>query len=174
VFVLAFVVNPALLGGCNTIFPFQYGEAEMVAIVDGANRAGPYRFESEGQVYQVSFQVSQQRGDDKVSGLGPSGWAGQAVRQAQACGNRSFLRSASACLDTTEVPVEGALTVTHVGAGGGVILGDTPARGELRVVGKVLEGATLTLGAGGVFVHVLYKKATDSYRVTSVTAPAKR
>lgn len=173
-FILAFGVNPALLGGCNKIFPFQYGEAEMVAIVDGANRAGPYRVESEGQVYQVSFRVSQRPGDDKLSGLAPSGWSGQAVRQAQACGNRTFLRSASACLDTTEMPVEGALTLTRVGASGGAILGDAPARGELRVIGKVLEGATLTLGAGEVFVHVRYQKATGSYQVTSVTAPKRR
>lgn len=170
VFFCAWMLNPALLGGCSKILGPHFGEAEVVAVVNGANRPVPYRYEHGGKTYEISFQVAQVQGNDKVSAL-PGSSRGAALRQAHACGNRTFLRSAAACIDTTSVPVEGKLTVKRVGANPATLLSGAQARGELFVAGTELKHARLTLSAEGVSVRIAYENSSRAYTVESVTLP---
>jgi hypothetical protein len=163
-FLAAWMLNPALLTGCGMLAGFEFGEAEVVAIVDGANRTGPLRYEDHGKTYEVSIQVEQTKGDDKLHSQAPRA----AVRQAMACGNRSFLKSAAACLDTTEVPVEGTLTIRPLTPGATALVDHGPARGALTVHGKSLKSAGLMLSSGGTTVTIDYDHGTHEYRVRAL------
>jgi len=102
-FGLASIVNPAFVTGCGLTYDF--GEPQVLALVDAASRGGPYPFKLDGRDVSVSFTLSQARAK-ATSTAEPL-----LVRSALACGERTFVRSAAACLDTMKVPVEGMLTV---------------------------------------------------------------
>jgi hypothetical protein len=146
-FGLASVVNPAFVTGCARLgLTYDFGEPEVVALVDAASHGGPYRFKSDAREVEVSVALSQARGED-TSLAEPL-----LVRSALACGHRTFLRSASACLDTTSVPVEGTLTVKAVA--GSIVLDRLPVTGALRVVGTHIRSAELSLTGGPNLVEM--------------------
>ena len=135
-FTLAFVLNPVFVTGCARLF--GPSEREAVSLVEAATSGGPYRFtRDDGRELELSFDVHQSMGDDRSSRLASP------VRSASACGHRTFLRSASACLDTASVPVEGAMTVAVVG--GEALFDHVAVTGQLLIVGWSLDRATLTL-----------------------------
>ncbi len=85
-------------------------------------------------------------------------------------GVSKFLRSAAACLDTTEVPVEGTLTIKRAGPGGALIVNQA-SKGNLLVIGTKLERARLRLSSGENSVDVNYSHPTRSFRVESLSLP---
>ncbi|HEU4408260.1 MAG TPA: hypothetical protein VFS43_23560 [Polyangiaceae bacterium] len=146
-FYVAWAVNPALFGGCRAFSGFGFGEAEMVQLLGAANQAGPYRFTSaSGQAFEVSLALRQVQGDDKLSAA--PGAAPSLVSPAHACGDRTFLRSASACESTTYLPVEGDVTVRAL-ANGALVVDHAPVAGKLSVLGTHLTNGSLELQAGG-------------------------
>jgi hypothetical protein len=134
-FALAFVVNPVFFTGCARLF--GPSEQEAVSLVEAATKGGPYRFTKDGRELEVSFDVRQSVGEDRSSRLASP------VRSASACGSRTFLRSASACLDTTTVPVEGTMTVAVVG--GATLFDHVSVTGNLEISGRSIDDARLTL-----------------------------
>ena len=168
VFVTAFAINPMLLSGCRKSFDF--GEAEVVALVDRAAKGGPYRLSSREGDVEVSFEVSQVVGEDKT-GAAPRGTG--VVRSALACGNRTFLRSAGACIDPTTVPVQGTMTVKTVA--GVVLLDRAPSTGALEVHGTSLASATLSLkrdAAPGD--HVFLRSTKGAFTLQTVEVGKRR
>lgn len=153
VFVTAFLINPMLLSGCRR--GFDFGEAEVVALVDRAAKGGPYRLSSREGDVEVSFEISQAVGEDKTSAAPRAG----VVRSALACGHRTFLRSAGACLDTTTVPVQGTMTVKTVA--GRTLLDRVPATGALEVHGTRLSSASLSLKHGASPGDHVYLRSRD-------------
>lgn len=135
-FALAFIANPALFAArCTT---FSFGQKDVLLLVDGASRT--YRFESEGAEFEVKLHLAQ--GSDQSAR-----WAFPSpVRSALACGERSFVKSASACLDTTTVPIEGTLSVERMGPKAAVIVENLRIVGDLKVMGTKLDNARIELG----------------------------
>jgi uncharacterized cupin superfamily protein len=97
---LMFLLNPNL--ACDDGGPqFQYGEAEMRAAVEG-NWQVTFTA-SNGTQTQVTLRIEE--GTGTQTSLRPGGL----VRAAYACGSRTFVRSAAACVDGSTMPL--AVTV---------------------------------------------------------------
>lgn len=156
VFVLAFVVNPALFTGCHR--GPDFGEKEVVAIVHEAASAHTYRFTNDGADYELTIDLVQSVGSDKLS-LGGAASA-SLVRSAHACSDRTFMRSASACLDVTTVPLEGTVNLARTGPAAATLVDRERVTGTLRVVGAELSSARLDL-------DISSKAATGSLRGAS-------
>jgi hypothetical protein len=145
-FGLASVMNPAFFAGCGSAGSgarqpeFSFGEADVVALVDVA-KAQRYELKTADGSYEIVVDLSQVRGDDSKSGaLDPA-----LVRVAHACGNRTFLRSAAACLDVTEVPVAGSITVKRIAPDDIALMDKADAKGVLRVIGTTLTNAEINV-----------------------------
>jgi hypothetical protein len=166
-FVLAFVINPALLGGCARLgLTFDFGEREVVALVESANHGGPYPFSSDGRELAVTFSLSQSA---SVITSAFSVGGSSLVAQALACDHRTFVRSAHACLDSTTLPVEGTLTVRD--AGGAILVDAAHVKGELRVIGTHLRNVELTVTDGKGLVQ-LRSRDGKTFAVDSVSLGA--
>lgn len=156
-FGLASVMNPAFFAGCGSLVghdarqpKFSFGEAEVVALVDVA-KTQRYELKTADGSYEVALDLSQARGDDsKSSALDPA-----PVRLAHACGNRTFLRSAAACLDVTEVPIAGTITVKRIAPDAITIIDKADAKGVLRVLGTALTNAEIDVktAEGNITLH---------------------
>jgi hypothetical protein len=145
-FVCAFVVNPGYFAGCGSAEPqgFSFGEAEMLKLLESVNAAEPIEFSSGGSDYSVEFKVIQRPGvdrDDTMSRAQPA-----TALQAYACGNRTFLQSAAACITLTELPVVGSVTLRKRAADGrSLVAANLAVMGALRVGGYDLRQASLDL-----------------------------
>jgi hypothetical protein len=93
---LMFLLNPNL--ACDDGGPqFQYGEAEMRAAIEG-NWLVTFTAR-DGTSTQVTLRIEE--------GTGPqtSYQTGGLVRSAYACGTRTFVKSAAACVDGSQMPL---------------------------------------------------------------------
>jgi hypothetical protein len=135
--VAVFFLNPAL--GCGPAEPqFQYGAAEMRAAVEGdwsftITPAG-------GTATQVTLHIDEattapDAGVARAPGRG-------LVRAAYACGTRTLVKSAGACIDFTDMP----LALTFVS--GDATLGGGPLSGRLFVDGLIFTTGSLSLTIG--------------------------
>jgi hypothetical protein len=140
VFGFSFVVNPAFLSGCGAVRSFEFGEAEVVALLGDESLTREHRFQQRGEEYVLTITLTQQAGRDQSK----SALVETVVRNAHACGQRTFLRSAAACLDVTEVPVEGRVKLAKA-TSPDVALLDAPSKGQLRVFGSKLTNVNLEL-----------------------------
>jgi len=147
VFWFAFVVNPAYVVGCGSAESspkFSFGEADMLKLIDAVNAAQPIAFTSGDAHYTADFSLLQKPGADQddTSFRAPPALA----LQAYACGNRTFLQSASACITVSELPVTGIVTLREQVAGGDNPLPMTLiVKGTLRVYGYDMRSASLDL-----------------------------
>jgi hypothetical protein len=116
-FLIAFVVNPGYFSACVAGSGPDFGEAEMLAVLDAANAQETWQFDAEGRSYAVDVSLLQTKGDDAFSGRSTPAWASRAF----ACGNRRFMNSASACITRSEVGVIGEVTLREVAPSARVI-----------------------------------------------------
>lgn len=143
IFAFAFVVNPAYLVGCNSEAEDEpnFGEAEMVALLDDLNGMTTTAIEDDAE-YEVDLALTQSEGMDAVSSRAGS----LVVRAAHACGSRTFLRSAGACLTETILEVEGTLSVRRVDGDQPVIVAeDVAIEGQILAYGDTLGFVSLEL-----------------------------
>jgi len=110
VFGFVFVVNPAYFSGCASEEEGpDFGEAEMLQVLDAANDMGRWEIESEGARYEVELVLIQATGEDAMASKQAEPMFGS---PAHACsGTRTFLRSAQACDTSTHLFLEGTLTI---------------------------------------------------------------
>jgi hypothetical protein len=145
-FWFTFVVNPGYFVGCGSAEPpgFSFGEAEMLKLLESANQAEPIAFSSAGSDYTLEFRLIQRSGmdrDDTASRARPA-----MALQAYACGTRTFLQSAAACITLTELPVVGSVILRKRAADGpGTLPAELEVTGALRVSGYDLRQASLDL-----------------------------
>jgi hypothetical protein len=140
----AFFLNPTF--ACSDEPQFQYGAAEMRAAVEG-----DWSFTitpDGGTAMPVTVHVEQ-------SPTAPTATAARSpsrafVRAAHACGTRTLVKSAGACIDVTEMP----LTVTYVA--GDASFATAMMSGEFAVSSLtfVIGDLYLKLGNYTVFVQV--------------------
>ena len=71
-FVLAFVVNPAYVAGCGAEEQDEpdFGEAEMVALLDDINGMDATEVSDSEAVYEIDLALTQAEGDDVAAARG--------------------------------------------------------------------------------------------------------
>jgi len=130
----AFLITPYFL--FEAYFTYQFGEAEMRAAVEGTWTLELHP--TEGAPRSITFRIEQAR--QAAHGSRERGW----IRAASACGHRTFIRSAEACMDASDMD----LTLTAVGP-------DRPRslRGRLFVTGLAFERGSLELDVEGQSIY---------------------
>ncbi len=130
----ALVLNP--FAACAVEPGWRFGANEMRAAIEGTwtitvPARGP-------DAPAMTYTVSIRQGDG--SARSESASASSLVAPAAACGSRSFVRTAGACLDSTEMPLDVQIVT-------GPVRGT--ASGELRIIGRSFSygRVELTLGA---------------------------
>jgi hypothetical protein len=146
----AFLLNPAACATDDAGAEYQYGDAEMRAAVEGIWKVTVGHPTGAATVY--SFRLAQAYGT-------PTASRGGLLRQAMACGSRTLVRSASACVDVTTMPLTGQ-----------VIEGDERAKtstvkGEMMVAGLSFAQAQLTVEIGS---RKLFGQISSDGKVTSL------
>ena len=147
----AFLLNPAACATDDDAqAEYKYGDAEMRMAVEGIWKVTVGH--PTGAVTVYSFRLAQAYGT-------PSASRGGLVRQAMACGSRTLVRSASACVDVTTMPLTGQ-----------VIEGDERAKtstvkGEMMVAGLSFSQAQLTVEIGS---RKLFGQLSSDGKVTSL------
>jgi len=165
----AFLLNPNL--ACGVGEPeFHFGATEMRAAFEGD---WTFTFTpADGASTQVTLHLAQAAMPiaSRVPGDG-----GGLIRSAQACGTRTLIKGAGACIDSTQMP----LTVTYVAGDPSFAAPGTRLSGNFTVYGLEFTGGTLRLGLeplGSVELEVDLN-ADGSVRATrgpSVTVTAGR
>lgn len=126
-----FLANPAYLTSCSS-GGYEFGETEMHELLDDVNA---HQWEMDG--YTLELDLHQNTGEAtarrSVSSL---------VSSAHACGNRTFVESAAACIDTTEMGIAGTGWVIDEE---NQIVAEIPITGALIVDGWELTNAVLFL-----------------------------
>ena len=146
----AFLLNPAACASDAEQADYQYGDAEMRMAVEGIWKLTVGHPTGGANVF--TFRLAQAYGT-------PSASRGGLVRQAMACGSRTLVRTASACVDVTTMPLTGQ-----------VIEGDEQAKtsivkGELMVAGLTFTQAQLTVEIGS---RKLFGQLSSDGKVTSL------
>jgi hypothetical protein len=139
---VAFVVNPALMSGCEA--SFEYGEKELVAVLESVNQTERFTFEHEGSKYELTLALEQVEGADETSARETG-----LTRAAHACSQRTFMRSAAACLDETLVPVKGKVTLKRLASQAEVLLDGVDVEGTLLAEGTRLGRVHVNLESTG-------------------------
>jgi SH3-like domain-containing protein len=124
--VAVFLITPYVL--YQRVTAFDFGEAEMRRAVEGTWTVELTT--AEGARRSLTLEIEQARSAARVER--EHGW----IRSAAACGSRTFIRSADACMDKSEMELK--LTATG---------DDRPAslRGRLIVVTKSFQRGQLEL-----------------------------
>jgi hypothetical protein len=157
--VAAFLLNPNL--ACSDEPQFQYGAAEMRAAVEGdwSLTITP----DGGTAMQVTVHVEQA---PTATGATASRRASRAfVRAAHACGTRTLVKGAGACIDQSEMP----LAVTYVA--GDAAFSTAMMSGQFLVRSLVFTNGELHLKLGD-FQIVVQVNADGSLGTASPSPPS--
>jgi hypothetical protein len=150
-----FLITPYFL--YQSVTAFRFGEAEMRRAVEGTWTVE--LTSSAGARRSFTLEIQQARPSERAER--EHGW----IRSAAACGQRSFIRRAEACLDTSTMP----LTLIALGD-------DRPAslRGRFIVDGKSFQRGTLDLGIDGHSIFAQLSPTGDVLEVSAVGVAATR
>jgi hypothetical protein len=133
--VALFFLNPSF--ACSSEPEYQFGAAEMRAAVEGAWTL--VITPTGGMPVRVRVQVSQAT---PSVGTTPSARSVDLVRPAHACGSRTLLAAASACVDATVMP----LAVSFVD--GDAVFSGAWMAGQFTVYGSTFVQGSLELDLG--------------------------
>jgi hypothetical protein len=135
-------LNP-VISGCdpsnNNLFTF--GEVEMLDLMDDLNDQS-WEIEFEGSSVEVLVDLDQVQTEASAALLLPT-------NSAYACGSRSFLASAEACLDDTSLLLEGSISIFSEGS-------EEPetfvVSGSIFVIGYDLDNARVSIHSDDIEV----------------------
>lgn len=179
-FVVGLVINPAYFVGCagddfeqGKKYDFDYGEEEMLGVLDDINGVRSWTLASQGSKYDVELSLEQAQGDDKLAEhRGVSAWA----QTAQACGyhEQAFAAAASACITIyrSAMPVVGVIRISRTEAAESVLIDEIEVSGEFALNGHRLEFAWAELRVEGGSV-ALALQGTASGGVESADLDAR-
>ena len=163
IFVFFFLANPAYFLACEEDDDhFTFGEEEMVALLDTVNGAA-----WEIDEYKIVFSLSQEGEALARNRMSRP----ELTATAQACGTRTFVKSAEACIDLSEMPVVGETSVYRAVENGDWQLIDTiPTEGYLDVEGLNLTNARVELTLDGGFAYLSWSENDgDAFQLLSLT-----
>lgn len=144
--VLAFVFNPGFACTGEDEPAYQYGESEMKSAVEGTwvlSVRQPDGIAVEEITVAVVESSKAQPSQSQSSARLHSGL----IRSAAACGTRTFVASAQACIDSSEMPLD----VTFVA--GPDNYENAPMSGQLAVHSLIFSLGHLQLTLGGLSVN---------------------
>ena len=90
------------------------------------------------------LELSLKQGSQTLAGVRKSPLQGSWIRSAKACGNREFVATAAACIDSSTLAVAGTITVRDHTTGDTLVHGAS-VTGRMMVMGLHLSNATLSL-----------------------------
>jgi hypothetical protein len=148
-FSLASVINPGYFAGCvSDGEKFEFGEAELLGLVDEANATGPFEFLSGSQRYRLEVSFDQKAGEDEgdLAALQQPFTA-----RAFACGRRTFMQRAAACVSMSEMPLTATLDLYRLdSAGETLVLHDEAVDARLWVWGTKLGNGQIETDDYGI------------------------
>jgi hypothetical protein len=154
----ASTLNPAYVVGCGRDDEphFDYDADDLVALIDTAQGTlsidaadvshcpGGTPCTPSAVGYRLEIDVTP---ESQASASVPPAWFGA---KARACGNRQLLASASACVDSSSMPVRATFTLTRLDEDGERVVAENEmAQGELYVLGLTLSHAEMRLRFAG-------------------------
>ena len=142
--ILFWSINP-IFSGCESASEdeFTFGEAELLDLLDEVN-AQTWETTVDGVDMMVSVEFVQVMGEEILeTDEQASLWTLPlfTANSASACGTRSFLAEAEACIDMTSLSVEGVLTLSPIESADEPLV--FPVSGSLDVFGFNLDNAEL-------------------------------
>ena len=132
------MINPAYLSGCGGETGFSFDQEEMLALMDAVSE-GTWTVEKDGQLYHLDFDLEQSESLE-ITYRRPPDLLGNAL----ACENRSFVASASACVDMSYLGIRGHVTVQDRTSGQDVLVAQA-VTGKMLVVGLHLSNSVIEL-----------------------------
>ena len=120
----ALVVNPFF--ACDRQPSFDYGEAEMRAAIEGT-----WKFairDPKGPVHEIALTIR-----EKANGTEQHADRDGVFHMASACGTRTFVRSAGACMDVSEMKLDVTADAVRVEGGFFMVVSTSFDRGELEL-----------------------------------------
>lgn len=156
-FGLSSTIQPGAFAGCSNDVAdrFQFGEEQLVELLDEANVASPFELRQGDRRYRIELEMIQRQGEDVED------WSARRPQRvvfgarASACGNRSFMQQAAACVTQTGMPLLGRFTLYRLEPGGATaVITDRELSGELRVIGTALDNG-----------HIALRDATEGTRI---------
>ena len=147
-----FILNPSACSQASDP-QFQYGAEELRAAVEGTWDL-TLKTDS-GATATLALKFAQSASAGPASGARGDGVRGPALlREAHACGTRTLIASAAACVDLSEMPLDVAFESGDTALDGAVIWdearGRTSLGGYLRVYSLVFTQGELNLSLGDV------------------------
>ena len=104
------LINPVCSGCDSSTEPeFDFGEAEMIELLSELNTQ-TWEVTFNGELSTVSLDLAQSV--EEQASLWSSASSAVEFGSAHACGSRSFIGSADACIDMSSLPIEGTLTIS--------------------------------------------------------------
>lgn len=146
-FLTVLVLNPAYLTGCVTTTSntadYRFTEAELASLVEGVY-TGQVLLDDGGKG-QLTLTIKQASSAYEPFAMWRLGEL--PVQSAMACGERSLIKGAVACISTTRMPLTGTATLSKLdeqGQPSEIILDGVELRGEAFVAGEELKNAEIT------------------------------
>jgi hypothetical protein len=159
-FIVASSLNPAYFTGCtHSDSPdspdFKYGAAEMTTLARAA--ADSFEFNGGGFRYRLDLDLE----PAKTSAATVRDMPALFTARAYACGERKLFATASACIDSSSMDVQGTFALLRVQAGKAdeVVLENEPVQGQLKVYSLILSGGAIELTYSGGHLHLNSKDA---------------
>jgi hypothetical protein len=145
-FALAFVINPGYFAGCagDTGDEFEFGEAEMLELVDGLNDQEPFVFSAADAAYRLELILEQEPGEDE----GAVAVGSPLAQRARACGSRTFMNGASACVSSSGVALLATLRLYRTDEDADELVLEQELSGSLTAWGKALGASQIVLTKG--------------------------
>ncbi len=156
-----FIVNPALLTGCED--PYQFGQKEMSAKLEKLQTT-EYMVQDSPFVVKITMaagkSVKKTMDFDRDIAIFSS---------ATACGTRSFVAPAAACVDSTEMSLKGSFSLLERAADGSTkaIAEDVPVLGMYTVNGKTLNNGMVDFGANDLSGTLTYTAVSGAFELSS-------
>jgi hypothetical protein len=132
----AVLLNPGF--GCGP--DYQYGAEELRAAVEGTWQVAITAPDGTTTRLQIALEQGAQTASSARR-------TGALVREAAACGTRTLVKGAGACIDSTEMPLAGRVLSGDPGTG------DWSVSGNLSVASLTFTTGSLSLAIGPQLLH---------------------
>ena len=136
-FTLLWLFNP-VFSGCSTTTAFSFDETDMLELMYDINETD-WTIENEQGVFLVDFTLQQSSGEQASLQQ-----FFEIIGSAHACGERSFVAEANACIDVSMLMLEGTVTITEQ-ENKSVVIENMPLEGSMEIYGLNLNNAEVYL-----------------------------
>lgn len=152
--------NPLYLVACSSASDgddtYEYDRDDMVAVASGLAAEGPY----EVGAYSVSVQLpfGNERAASETSSPEDAARGSSYFARAYACGTRSFIAPAAACIDASELELHATLRIER-----GAEVVEVDVTGNMRVDSRILTFANFDFAADALHLSFAWHQ-DEGYR----------